>query len=271
MKNKKLIATMAAMVMAFSSMSCVMGVSAVDLDEQDVTDAVTPSTDFDPADFEILESFGNDTWAHDAGKHRWVEGVMGKDEVYIQSYYSLSYGFPGDHLLNYHSMPDCYAKATACKVVNEEKAAQLKEWYRNYDQVATGIELEYASVPQREGYIWFYDDDGELVIIRVPLDSEIDIFTGRYPHNRIDKDCPAWTLIDELNSYLDGLDEAIAAQCQLGDVNMDGTLDTRDVIKLAAQLKSEEQLYKPALADMNDDGKVDVRDLTMLAAKVKGV
>lgn len=268
MKNKKLIATMAAMVMAFGSMSCVMGVSAVDLDGQDVTDAVTPSADFDPADFEILESFGNDTWAHDAGKYRWAEGVMGKDEVYIQSYYSLSYM---DYSLNYDNMPDCYAKATACKLVNEEKVAQLKEWYRNYDQVATGDERDIDISSQREGLIWFYDDDGEFVMISVPRDYEIDILTGSYAHNRIDKDCPAWTLIDELNSYLDGLDEAIAAQCQLGDVNMDGTLDTRDVIKLAAQLKSEEQLYKPALADMNDDGKVDVRDLTMLAAKVKGV
>ena len=57
----------------------------------------------------------------------------------------------------------------------------------------------------------------------------------------------------------------------LGDVNSDGTVDGRDLVRLARFIAGNNVTIDPAAADMNGDGTVDGRDLLRLAKQLAGI
>ena len=58
-----------------------------------------------------------------------------------------------------------------------------------------------------------------------------------------------------------------------GDIDLDGSTDVTDMVKLGAHIKGKRLLNKYALsrADLNGDGRTDVTDIVKLAAHLKGL
>lgn len=56
-----------------------------------------------------------------------------------------------------------------------------------------------------------------------------------------------------------------------GDINADGVVDGRDVLRLARHLAGHAVQIDPAAADLNGDSSIDGRDLLRLAKRLAGV
>ncbi len=56
-----------------------------------------------------------------------------------------------------------------------------------------------------------------------------------------------------------------------GDVNSDGTVDGRDLLRLARFIAGSDVTIDTAVADMNGDGNVDGRDVLRLAKQLAGI